>query len=87
MPLFPGLASRLVRNAGDVEWAAHIQKFIGTLVDNGASQASVYPQSEILFDGQDFHGVVFSVGYEFVGKHGGNGIISHVVGNSQTAPK
>ena len=42
---------------------------------------------EALFDGQDFYGMIFSVSNEFVRKHGRNGVISHVVGNSQTASK
>ena len=83
MPLLDGLLSDGSRNSGDVERRpADGEVLVLAVVDDGAREAVVDAQREVLLDRQELDRVVVPVSQQLVAEHGAHGVVADVVGHS-----
>ena len=79
MPLFERSLRHLLRRSGHVERARRGEVLLGPLVDDGAADAVVDAEGEVLAEGQDLDAVGLAVGDDLVAEHGAHGVVAHVV--------
>ena len=79
MPLFERSLRHLLRRSGHVERARRGEVLLGALVDDGAADAVVDAEGEVLAEGQDLDAVGLAVGDDLVAEHGAHGVVANVV--------
>lgn len=85
LPVFVSLLGGLRGQAAQEHRRAELQIIVGAFIDDGACQASIHAQREVLFDGQQLHGMVLAIGHHFEAVHGGHRIVADVVANANAA--